>query len=255
MSRQNPSAPDPITYLDAAASTAAGRDYKERFLSALDLRPGHTVIDIGCGPGTDLSRLADAVTVTGRVIGIDRDPRMRAEAARRLAGRPQAGIRDGDAHHLPLADASADRARTDRVLQHLADPARAVAEARRLLRPGGVLGMAEPDWDTLAVADDDLATSRAFTRFTAGQVPNPSIGRQLVRLATRAGLRIRFVDAIAVVFRDFGTADKILGLRRNSGRAVQAGHLSDADVQPWLQRLAGEPFLASFTLYLVTAER
>src|SRR2546430_17014647 len=142
-------APDPIRYLDTAATTAVGLDYKRRLVDLLDPHPGHTVLDIGCGPGTDLGRLADAVTETGSVVGIDHDPAMVAEARHRLAVRPNVSLRIGDAHELPLDDASVDRARTDRVLQHLADPARALAEARRVLRPGGVFGIAEPDWDTL----------------------------------------------------------------------------------------------------------
>jgi hypothetical protein len=114
--------------------------------------------------------------------------------------------------------------------------------------------MAEPDWDTLAVADEDLQTSRRFARFVAGRVRNTTVGRQLVRLSTQAGFRVRSVDAIAVVFRDFDVADQILGLRRNSTRAVQAGALAEADVQAWLQRLASGPLLAGFTFYLVAAE-
>ncbi len=123
-----------------------------------------------------------------------------------------------------------------------------------MLRPGGLLGMGEPDWDTLAVADEDVLTSRCFARFVAGQVRNATIGRQLVRLSAAAGLRIRSVDTVAVVFRDFETADQILGLRRNSARAVEAGALTEADVQPWLRRLASGPFVAGFTFYLVTVQ-
>jgi hypothetical protein len=114
--------------------------------------------------------------------------------------------------------------------------------------------MAEPDWDTLAVADDDVDTSRTFARFTAGQVRNATIGRQLLRLSVTAGFRVRSVEAIPVVFQDFETADQILGLRRNSARAVQTGVLSEADVGPWLHRLSTEPLLASFTFYLLTAQ-
>lgn len=157
-------APDQISYMDAAAGTAVGLDYKLRFVSVLGVRPGHAVLDIGCGPGTDLGRLADVVGIDGSVVGVDRDPSMLAEAARRLAHRPNVLLHDGDAHDLPLGSASVDRARTDRVLQHVQDPGRVLAEARRVLRPGGVLGMAEPDWDTLAVADEDVQTSRTFAR-------------------------------------------------------------------------------------------
>jgi ubiquinone/menaquinone biosynthesis C-methylase UbiE len=247
-------APDQIAYLDTAAATPVGLDYKRRLLEALDVRPGQAVLDLGCGPGTDLAALADTVGPGGTVLGVDHEPRMVAEAGHRFVDRPNVEVRAGDVHDLPLADASVDRARVDRVLQHVSDPARAFAEARRVLRPGGLFGMAEPNWDTLAVADEDVTTSRRFARFSAGRVRNATIGRQLVRLATRAGFRIRSVDAMAVLFRDFATADQILGLRRNTARAVQAGELAEADGRAWLQRLETGPLLAGFTFYLVTAE-
>lgn len=247
-------APDQIAYLDTAAATPVGVDYKRRLIEALDVRAGQTVVDLGCGPGTDLATLAEEVGPAGTVLGVDHDPRMVTEASRRFADRRNVEVRAGDVQDLPLADASVDRARVDRVLQHLPAPARAFAEARRVLRPGGILGMAEPDWDTLAVADEDVETSRRFARFTAGRVRNATIGRQLVRLATRAGLRIRSVEPVAVLFRDFGTADQILGLRRNSARAVQAGELAEPDGQAWLRRLEAGPVVAGFTFYLVTAE-
>ncbi|GLY24338.1 methyltransferase domain-containing protein [Micromonospora sp. NBRC 101691] len=247
-------APDQIAYLDTAAATPVGLDYKRRLVEALDVRPGQTVVDLGCGPGTDLAALADAVGPDGTVLGVDHEPRMVTEAGRRFADRPNVEVRAGDVRDLPLADASVDRARVDRVLQHVPEPARAFAEARRVLRPGGLFAMAEPDWDTLAVADDDVATSRRFARFSAGRVRNATMGRELVRLAVRAGFRTRSVEPVAVLFQDFGTADQILGLRRNAARAVQAGELAEADVRAWLHRLETGPTLAGFTFYLVTAE-
>jgi ubiquinone/menaquinone biosynthesis C-methylase UbiE len=262
-------APDQIEYMDAAAATAVGLDYKQRSIEALDVRPGQTVVDIGCGPGTDLGRLATAVGATGTVIGIDRDPTMLAEARRRIvpsqesataveprkgAREPTVEVREGDIHDLPLGSGSVDRARVDRLLQHVRSPAEALAEVRRVLRPGGLFAMAEPDWDTLAVADPDLAYSRGFARFVAGQVRNPTIGRELPRLAADAGFRIRDVQPIPVLFRDFEPADRILGLRRNSERAVAAGALSTRDAAAWLARQERGPMIAGFTFYLTVAE-
>jgi ubiquinone/menaquinone biosynthesis C-methylase UbiE len=247
-------APDQIAYMDAAAGTAVGADYKRRFLAALDVRPGQVVADVGCGPGTDLGRLADAVGGDGSVVGVDREPRMLAEARRRLARRPNVELRQGDVHELPLPDGSVDRARVDRVLQHVLDPTRALAEVRRVLRPGGLFGMAEPDWDTLAVADEDLGTSRRFADYVASRVRNATIGRELVRLSVQVGLRVRSVEPIAVLFRDFDTADRILGLRRNAARAVRAGKLAEAAAEAWVQRLATGSVIAGFTFYLVIAE-
>ena len=251
-------APDHIEYLDAAACTPVGLDYKHKLVSRLDLRAGLAVLDIGCGPGADLGTLADAVAppgcsaapASGSVVGIDRDPVMVREVRRRFADRPAVTAWSGDAHALPLAGASVDRAKLDRVLQHVADPAGVLAEARRVLRPGGLLAMAEPDWDTLAVADEDVALAREWARFVAGGVRNATIGRQLVRLATEAGLAIRSVDAVPVLFRDFDSAEQILGLRRTTARAVEAGVLPST---AWLERLKSRPFLAGFTFYLVVA--
>jgi ubiquinone/menaquinone biosynthesis C-methylase UbiE len=247
-------APDQIGYMDTAAATPGGLDYKRRLLAALDVRTGHATADIGCGPGTDLNRLADAVGATGSVIGIDHDARMLDEARRRFGDRPTVQLRFGDVHELPLPDASLDRARADRVLQHVRDPAQAMAQVRRVLRPGGLFGMAEPDWDTLAVADEDVRTSRCFAGYVAGRVHNPTIGRELVRLSLEAGLTVRSVEPVAVLFRDFDTADAILGLRRNAGRAVQAGQLAEVDAEAWVRRLSIGPVVAGFTCYLVVAE-
>jgi ubiquinone/menaquinone biosynthesis C-methylase UbiE len=244
---------DRIAYMDTAAkaAVAAAGDYKQRLLAAMDIRPGHVVVDIGCGPGIDLRSLLAA---GADVIGVDRDPAMVTEARRRAPG---ADVRQGDAHALPVADGSADRARTDRVLQHLAQPDAVLAEIFRALRPGGVVGLAEPDWDTLTVAADDVETSRGFARFTAGRVRNPTIGRELARMTVRAGFELRSVEAVPVVFRDFEIADQILGLTRNSARAVEAAQLREDVAASWLSGLADpcDPFLASFLCYLVTAER
>ena len=245
-------APDHIEYLDAVAGTQAGVVYKRRLMSALDLRPGQDVLDIGCGPGTDLDRLAKAVAPLGSVTGMDLDPAMLAEARRRFAGHPAVSIQAGDAHALPLGDASIDRARADRMLQHVANPAGVLSEVFRILRPGGLFGMAEPDWDTLAVADEDVPLARTWARFVANNVRNATIGRQLVRLAASVGFSVWSVQAIPVVFRDFEAAEQILGLRRTTARAVEAGVLASSS---WLDRLAREPFLAGFTCYVVVAEK
>lgn len=153
-----------ISYLDEAAASDVGREYKRHVLHDLRIEPGHVVLDVGCGPGTDLPAMATAAGPAGKVIGVDHDPAMRDPARKRIRAYPNVEIQAGDAHTLPLDPASVDRARADRVLQHLADPARAVTELRRVLRPGGRVVLAEPDWDTLAIDANDTSISRAYTR-------------------------------------------------------------------------------------------
>ena len=247
--------PDRIGYQDRIAATEFAQSYKQLAVEALNVRPGQTVLDLGCGPGTDLAALAEAVTPSGAVFGIDANPGMLERARARTAELAQVTVQQGDIHALPYADASVDRAHTDRVLQHVADPGRVLAEARRVLRPGGRLVMAEPDWETLAIDHPELELSRAYTRHIAERiVRNGALGRQLARLATGAGFTVSAVLPLVSVFRDVGEADQVLGLQRNTERAVTAGYLSAEQARRWLDHLTEGPFLASATIYLTVVD-
>lgn len=247
--------PDPIAYLDRLAASDLGRAYKKRMLEELDVRAGQTVVDLGCGPGTDLGALAEAVGGAGAVIGLDHDQVAVDAAAERTVGEDVVDVRLCDVHELPLADRSADRARTDRVLQHVADPARVLGEVRRVLRAGGRLVMGEPDWGTLTVDHPDGDLSHAYTRYvTEKAVANARIGSRLPRLAADAGFAVPAVLPVTPVFRDAGAADKVLGLERNTRRAVAAGYLTEDGARRWLDHLASGFFLATVTFYIVVAD-
>ncbi len=238
-----------IAYLDQAAASDAGQ-YKQPLLAALDLQPGHSVMDVGCGPGTDLAALAIAVSRDGVVVGVDHDPEMVEQARRRTSTLPHVDVLVCEAHALPLEDASFDRARADRVLQHVTNPPQALAELRRVLRPGGLVTLAEPDWDTLTIDAADTTTSRAYTRYiTTDVVRNATIGRQLGRLLSDAGFIVESVDATAVLFRDYQSAEAILRMPAVAQRAWQAGAIDEQAARAWLTELVEGPFLAAFMFF------
>jgi len=102
-------------------------------LDAARIGPGVRVLDVACGPGY----VAAAAAAQGAsVLGLDFAAEMVA-----LAGRKWPGVefRAGDAEHLDLPDASFDAVVMNFGILHLADPDRALAEAWRVLRPGGQL--------------------------------------------------------------------------------------------------------------------
>ena len=134
-----------------------------------DLHPGETVLDLGSGAGADVLISAHRVGPTGRAIGLDMTGEMlalaRANAAR--AGVANAEFVEGYLEDIPLADATVDVVISNCVINLAADKAVVLAEAARVLRPGGRFAVSD------VIADDDMdpasrADMAAFTGCIAG---------------------------------------------------------------------------------------
>lgn len=106
-----------------------------------DLRPGEVVVDLGCGAGIDTLLAAKAVAPDGRAIGVDMLGSM-IERARALAaegGFDNTEFVEAEMEDLPLADGSADVVIANGTINLTARKSRVLAEAFRVLRPGGRL--------------------------------------------------------------------------------------------------------------------
>lgn len=109
------------------------------------LKPGETVLDIGCGAGTDLMLAARHVGPSGKAIGVDMTPAMlkKSRAGAAAAGLANVELRQGDAEALPLEDASVDVVISNGVLNLAPDKEQAFSEIARVLKPGGRLQLAD----------------------------------------------------------------------------------------------------------------
>lgn len=108
---------------------------------AIDVAADAVVVDVGCGTGSALRRLAPRVP-EGRLIGVDPTARMLEIAAERAEDDPNGHrieLLEGPAERLPLADAMADVVLALDVIDHFEDPAAGLREIRRVMRPGGHL--------------------------------------------------------------------------------------------------------------------
>jgi ubiquinone/menaquinone biosynthesis C-methylase UbiE len=230
-----------IEYLRLAAELAQ-RD-KQRTYAAMRLQPGYHVLDVGCGPGTDTIALAQLVGETGRVTGVDHDPAMVSEADRRAV---EAGVADraqhvvADATALPFEAASFDACRSERLFQHLVDPAAALAEMVRVTRPGGWAAVLETDYATLSIETEEIDLERRLARFTAGRVRSGYAARKLYGFFKGHHLLDVEIEVHPQLFTRYdqvrrGWLDGV------EGEALAAGSLTEAELARWrasLERIA-----------------
>lgn len=160
------------------------------FMTAL-LRPGMSLIDCGCGPGTitlDLARLV----APGRVVGIDAEGGQFAEAAARSA---QEGLdvqfATGSICRLDFPDAAFDAAFSHALFEHLRDPLAAARELGRVVRPGGFVALRSPDWGGFLLYPHPPEVAEAIALYRRLQTENGGdveAGRKLPALMRAAGL-------------------------------------------------------------------
>ena len=215
--------------------------WKERTFAALDPRPGAVLLDVGCGTGEDVLALGEPGPA-GRPG--DRGRRQRGDDRRgpppcaAAAGDAPVEFRRADAAALGLPDDSVDGARVERVLQHLDDPAAAVAEMARAVRPGGRVVAAEPDWGSLVIDAGDPASAAQVAAAAAGRLRSALVGRRLRRIMLDAGLDEVEVAARTLLITDAEQAIAVFDLPDAAARAVAGGGLPEAQAAEWLEALA-----------------
>ena len=176
------------------------------------LKPGMSLLDIGCGPGSITVGLAKAVA-PGRTVGVDTSEaaleRARTDASE--AGTENLEYRIADAYDLPFPDGSFDAAHMHQILQHLSNPERALQEAVRVLAPGGVIGITEVDWDTAIFWPRTSATDRFLEIYDEVAIRNggdPDMGRRLRSMLEPLGLERMEIGALAWSFGDAETTEQ-----------------------------------------------
>jgi len=234
--------------------------YKQKTFQKMQLKPGDSVLEVGCGTGNDAILLTKYVGKTGKVTAVDRSQLM-LNQAREGAENAMSELEFvlADAEKLSFLDSTFNSARVDRTLQHIPHPQTAIAEIARVLKPNGWMVAFEPDWETLVIDSDYPDITRKLVNFWCDNFPSGWVGRYLLKYFCQAGLTEVDVEPITISFAHFELADKVLDLSQTVQKAGEQKMADQDSLERWLTALkqgdqAGQ-FFCAFTAFLVSGKK
>ena len=230
----------PKGYVDTEYLRVVGnlvQQFKQRSYALMQIQPGHTVLDVGCGPGTDTISLAGLVGSAGQGVGVDYDPAMIGEADQRAV---KAGVsswvrhKQADAASLPFESDTFDSSRSERLFQHLLNPIQALSEMTRVTKPGGWIVVLDTDFGTLSTDTAEVDIERRLARFKAeGHLHNGYSGRQLYRLFKRQGINDISIEMVPVYLTDYALARQTTVADSLEQEALKAGIVTEDELRRW----------------------
>jgi len=208
-------------------------------LEAVGLPRGGALLDVGCGTGAPLARVI-ADFAPRLAVGVDRSV---AHLARAAAVAP---VVRADGGHLPFASATFDAVMMRFVLRHAPSPRALLAEAARVLRPGGRLVVVDADDDSLLLDPAPpswpslLAALQQTARLHGG---DPTIGRTLKRLLGEVGLDDLRARVVPVSTEDLAASAFVEVFLAPAARPIDPTVMSEEavraawhDVATWARR-------------------
>ncbi len=243
-----------LAFIDSLPSF---RKYKKETEQLLRPKDGRVFVDIGCGLGFDVERLAKKTS--GKIIGLDasqeflRDARQRSQKL----GITNADYVVADALQTCLEDEHSDGARVDRTLQHLEHPELAIREMARIVRKGGRIVCAEPDWGSFFIDDDDADCFEAVYHQWTKSIRNPYIGRELPRLMKSAGLTDIKTSGYLLTTYGLNEVDMVFDLKKTSD--ILSEKTDSDDFRNWYEKLVARdsqlPVFAAVTIVVAAGSK
>jgi arsenite methyltransferase len=182
------------TSMTVRASEPAMQAICARYMTQIALPDGARALEVGCGNGATTKLIMRHVGLA-QLVGIDPSSVFIDMAREAFAGDSRVSFSLGDAVATGQADASFDLVIAHTVYSHLTDPQAALTEARRVLRPGGLLVIFDGDFATATVAlFDGDALQAAVDAVLRHMVHAPYIMRRLPALVTAAGFSVQSVE-------------------------------------------------------------
>ena len=246
--------------LEAAYLTTDVVEQRCGTLRSLTLAPGEHVLDIGSGPGLLAWDLANTVGPGGRVVGLDLSDAMLEMGRRRCADLAHVSFQSGDAAKLPFEDGSFDAVVSTQVFEYVPDIPGALAEVRRVLRPGGRVAILDTDYDSLVVHTEDRPRLDRIMDAWDEHFVHRGLPRTLGAQLRDAGFRVRERTAIPMFNPEYTpNAFSFHLVKLIAGFCAGRRECTKEDGQEWLAELeqlgSQGRYFFSLNRYLFVGER
>lgn len=222
-------------YLDRSADWF--RKLKQHSYSLIKAQEGNKILDVGCGPGTDTLPLAQIVTKSGEVVGVDDDEEMVEEANRRAK---KAKVdrwvvhQKKDAYDLGFCSDYFDACRCDRVFIHLDDSTSALQEMIRVTKESGWIVVIDTDWGTFSIDTEEIEIERKLARYMAEKMlKNGYAGRKLFRQFRKHKLSNIALEMFSVPVTNYELAKNGFMLEKLEREALDEKAITRGELKRW----------------------
>ncbi|GCE21570.1 methyltransferase domain-containing protein [Dictyobacter kobayashii] len=191
----------------------------------------------------------------GHVTGLDFSQRM-VEVARRRTPDFSLPLRfmQGDLHELSFADNTFDRCYAEKTFQHLSNPRRALAELIRVMKPGGLLVIAEADHETQVLDSPYPDVTRRFLRFRNAGMKQPDIAHRLYALCKDLGVTDIHIEPLTCVTTDYKNIEARAHFVEGMELACQHAVVTPEEAELWItafnEAVRSERFFHAVTWFL-----
>lgn len=247
---------DYFNYLDLVNNLETIRQMKETTFELLCIKKGEHIIDIGCGTGLDVLKMAEKVGKRGKVLGIDTSANIISEAKKRAEGTNlPVNFLVSDVQHLDFQDNTFNACRADRIFVHLDNPVQALLEMIRVAKIRGRIIVSDADWETLVIDSKNNKLTRKILNFFCDSSGTRCVGRQLRRIFIDAGLASVEVSSRTLIINNYEIANKVFKLEETAFFAKKNGVITSNEAKDWINSFEimenSGRFFASLTYFFV----